>query len=162
MIAKVVSKPLSVAPSNTSGLPPAKTAPVAVTTPVNVGADILGVAIVGVLIVGDVKVLFVSVCVAARPTKLSLCKALLNSDKVPVSVFASKSKVLFVSVCVVPLNKVSNCDSVTRPSVPPSDNKSKSLATNVVLVRSLALSIFTLASTTPNSKALADELTFNT
>ena len=56
MIAKVVSKPLSVAPSNTSGLPPAKTAPVAVTAPVNLGADKLPE-----LIVGDVKVLFVSV-----------------------------------------------------------------------------------------------------
>ena len=77
MITKVVSKSFAVAPSNTSGLPPAKTAPVAVTIPVSVGADILGVAIVGVLIVGDVKVLFVSVCVAARPTKLSLCNALL-------------------------------------------------------------------------------------
>ena len=110
----------------------------------------------------DVKVLFVSVCVPKRPTKLSLCNALLNSDKVPVSVFASKSKVLFVSVFDVPENKVSTCDKVTRPSVPPSDNKSKSLATNVLLVRSLALSIFTIASTTPNSKALTDELTFNT
>ena len=83
MIVKVVSKAFAVAPSNTSGLAPAKTAPVAVTAPVSVGA---------------VKDLFVRVCAAARPTKLSLCKALLNSAKVPVIVFASKSIVLFVSV----------------------------------------------------------------
>ena len=68
--------------------------------------------------------------------------------------FESKSIDLFVSVFDVPENKVSNCDSVTRPSVPPSDIKSKSLAVKVLLVKSLALSIFTIASTTPNSKAL--------
>ena len=70
--------------------------------------------------------------------------------------------VLFVSVLDVPENKVSNCASVTRPSVPPSDNKSKSVATNVALVLSVAPSMFTIASTLPNSNALAPELTFNT
>ena len=99
MIAKVVSKSFAVAPSNTRGLPPAKTAPVAVTLPVNVGADKLPE-----LIVGDVKVLLVSVCEAARPTKLSLCNALLNSAKVPVIVLESKSIDLFVSVFDVPEN----------------------------------------------------------
>ena len=70
--------------------------------------------------------------------------------------------VLFVSVLDVPENKVSNCASVTRPSVPPSEARSKSVVANVADVKSVALSIFTTASTLPNSNALAPELTFNT
>ena len=49
------------------------------------------------------KVLFVSVSVSVNVAKLSLCRAALNSAREPVSVFASKSKVLFVSVSVVAL-----------------------------------------------------------
>ena len=60
--------------------------------------------------------------------------------------------VLFVSVFVVAENNVSNCDKVTLPSVPPSDNNILSPATSVALVLSVALSIFTIASTKPNSK----------
>ena len=55
------------------------------------------------MIVGLVKVLFVSVSVSANVAKLSPCKAELNSAKEPVSVLLSKSKVLFVSVSVVAL-----------------------------------------------------------
>ena len=53
-----------------------------------------------VVITGLVKVLFVSVSDPVNDTKLSSCNAVLNSDKVPVSVLASKSKVLFVNVNV--------------------------------------------------------------
>ena len=41
--------------------------------------------------VGLVKVLFVKVCVAANPTKLSSCKAVLNSAKEPDIVLLPKS-----------------------------------------------------------------------
>ena len=41
-----------------------------------------------------------NVSVPVNETKLSPCKAELNSDKVPVKVFESKSIVLFVNVCV--------------------------------------------------------------
>ena len=98
MIAKVVSKAFAVAPSNTSGLAPAKTAPVAVTMPV----------IVGAVIVGAVKVLLVSVSEPVNEVKLSPCSPELNSASVPVkvpkssksicNVFALLLIVLFVSV----------------------------------------------------------------
>ena len=55
------------------------------------------------LIVGLVRVLFVSVSEPVRDTKESLCKALLNSAREPVNVLLSKSIVLFVSVSVVAL-----------------------------------------------------------
>ena len=55
------------------------------------------------LILGEVKVLFVNVCVAAKPAKLSDCKAVLNSPNEPVKVLVSKSIDLFVNVSVVAL-----------------------------------------------------------
>ena len=55
------------------------------------------------LIVGLVRVLFVSVSVPVRDTKVALCNALLHSAREPVSVLLSKSIVLFVSVSVVAL-----------------------------------------------------------
>ena len=51
-------------------------------------------------------VLLVSVCVAANPAKLSDCKALLNSAKLPVNVLFAKSIDLFVSVSVVSLKTI--------------------------------------------------------
>ena len=79
--AKVVSKLSAVLPSNT----------------------IVGLLIVGLLIVGLVSVLFVSVSLPVNETKLSLCKAVLNSAKEPVSVLLPKSIDLFVNVSVVAL-----------------------------------------------------------
>ena len=70
--------------------------------------------------------------------------------------------VLFVSVFDVPENKVSNCDNNTLPSVPPSDNNILSPTANVALSKSDALSMFTIASTAPNSSALPPEFTFKT
>ena len=70
--------------------------------------------------------------------------------------------VLLVSVFDVPENRVSNCDNNTLPSVPPSDNNILSPAANVSLSKSVAPSIFTMASTLPNSNALAPEFTYNT
>ena len=55
------------------------------------------------LILGEVKVLFVNVCVAAKPAKLSDCKALFHSDNAPVRVLFAKSIDLFVNVSVVAL-----------------------------------------------------------
>ena len=74
-------------------------------------------------------------------------------------VFALPLIVLFVSVFVVPENKVSTCDSNALPSVPPSDINSLSLAASVALSKSVAPSIFTIASTLPNSNAEAPEFT---
>ena len=77
-------------------------------------------------------------------------------------VFALPLIVLFVSVFVVPEYKVSNCDNNTLPSVPPSDTNSLSPTANVALSKLVAPSIFTIASTEPNSNAEAPEFTFNT
>ena len=60
------------------------------------------------------------------------------------------------------MNKVSNCDNATLPSVPPSDANNKSVAASVEPVKSLAVSISSVAVTEPNSSALAPEFTFNT
>jgi len=79
-----------------------------------------------------------------------------------VIVLLSESIVLFVSVLDVAENNVSNCDKVTLPSVPPSDNNIWSPATSVALVLSVAASIFTIASTEPNSKAEPPVFTFST
>ena len=69
---------------------------------------------------------------------------------------------MFVSVFVVPENKVSNWDNNTLPSVPSSDNNNLSPAANVALSKLVAPSILTIASILPNSNALAPEFTFNT
>ena len=86
------------------------------------------------------------------------------NDELPIfdNVFDEPLIVLFVSVFDVPENKVSNCDNNTLPSLPPSDNNILSPATSVALSKSVAPSIFTIASTLPNSNALAPEFTFNT
>ena len=114
--ANVVSAASSVAPSNTRGLAPDKTIPVASIVPVNVPLKVPPV------IVGLVIVLFVSVSVPANVANEPSDKALLNCAVVPDIVFEPNAIVLFVKVCEVSLNKVSNCDKVTLPSVPPSDN----------------------------------------
>ena len=46
--------------------------------------------------------------------------------------------------------------------MPPSETKNKSLAAKVLLVKFVAPSIFTIASTLPNSNAEAPEFTFKT
>ena len=89
--AKVVSKLSAVLPSNII-LPVVDVLPV-----------IDGVASVPLFIVGLVNVLFVSVSEPVNDTKLSDCKALLNSAKLPVSVLFAKSIDLFVKVSVVAL-----------------------------------------------------------
>ena len=97
--AQVVSYASSVAPSKTSGLAPDKTVPVISIVPVNEPLN------VPPLIVGLVNVLFVSVSELSNVAKLALCKALLNSDIVPVKLLPvpPKSNDLFVSVSVVAL-----------------------------------------------------------
>ena len=89
-----------------------------------------------------------------------------NSVEVAVSATFSLNlgdvRVLFVSVAVVPENKVSNWASVTRPSVPPSDNISRSVVWSVAPVKSVAPSMFMIASTAPNSIALPAPFTFKT
>ena len=59
--------------------------------------------ITGVVSVGVVRVLLVKVSDPVRDTKLSLCKALLNSAREPVNVLVPKSINLFVKVSVVAL-----------------------------------------------------------
>ena len=122
-------------------------------------------------------VLFVSVWLSLEPTTvpdgIAFCEAepsifpeAFDNTKleaaIPERVLLSALIVLFVSVFDVPENKVSNWDSKTLPSVPPSDNNSLSPTANVALSKSVAPSILTIASTLPNSNALAPELTFNT
>ena len=141
----VVSKSSAVAPSNII-------LPVVVESPV----------IAGVAIVGLVSVLFVSVSDPVRETKLSPCKALLNSDREPVTVLFAKSIVLFVRAIVEPASKVFNCPKVALPSVPPSETKNKSVNSNVTEVKSFAPSRLIISATLPNSKALAPELTLIT
>ena len=58
--------------------------------------------IVGVFIVGLVKVLFVNVSVPVRVTKLSSDNAVLNSATVPDSGLVVKLILLFVNVTVLP------------------------------------------------------------
>ena len=53
------------------------------------------------LITGSVNVLLVKVSVPVNETKLSLCKAVLNSAKEPVKVLSPKSIDLLVNVSVV-------------------------------------------------------------
>ena len=118
---KVVSFVSSVAPSNII-------LPVVVESPV----------IAGVAIVGLVSVLFVNVSVPVKETKLSPCKAVLNSDREPVTVLFAKSIVLFVRAIVEPASKVFNCPKVALPSVPPSETKNKSVNSNVTEVKSFA------------------------
>ena len=77
-------------------------------------------------------------------------------------VFALPLIVLFVSVFVVPENKVSTCDNNALPSVPPSDTNILSPTASVPLSKSVAPSIFTIASTLPNSNACSPEFTFKT
>ena len=60
-------------------------------------------AIIGVVNVGVVNVLFVSVSLPANVAKLSLCNAELNSATEPVTVLVPKSIDLFVTVSVVAL-----------------------------------------------------------
>ena len=146
----VVSKSSAVAPSNII-------LPVVVESPV-----IAGVANVPLLICGLVSVLFVSVSVPVKETKLSPCKAVLNSDREPVTVLFAKSIVLFVRAIVEPANKVFNCPKVALPSVPPSETKNKSVNSNVTEVKSFAPSRLIISATLPNSKALAPELTLIT
>ena len=55
-----------------------------------------------------------------------------------------------------------NCDAVILFSVPPSERASKSPSTTVIPVPSVNPSILRIASTFPNSNALAPEFTFNT
>ena len=62
----------------------------------------------------------------------------------------------------MPENKVSTCDNNALPSVPPSDINILSPTANVALSKSVAPSIFTIASTLPNSNAEAPEFTFKT
>ena len=78
------------------------------------------------------------------PPKLTL--ELVN-DELPIldNVFEAPEIVLLVNVCVVLLNNVSIWDKFIRPSVPPSDANSLSDATSVWPVKSVALSIFTIA-----------------
>ena len=141
----VVSKSSAVAPSNII-------LPVVVESPV----------IAGVAIVGLVSVLFVSVSDPVKETKLSPCKALLNSDREPVTVLFAKSIVLFVRAIVEPAIKVFNCPNVALPSVPLSETKNISVNSSVTEVKSFAPSRLITSATLPNSKALAPELTLIT
>ena len=85
-----------------------------------------------------VSVLFVSVSVPVKETKLSPCRPLLNSDREPVTVLFAKSIVLFVRSIVEPAIKVFNCPNVALPSVPPSETKNKSVNSSVTEVKSFA------------------------
>ena len=77
---KVVSYESAVAPSNI------------MLASVKFNAVAVKDVIVGELIVGLVKVLFVRVSVPVNDTKLSLCKALLNSAKEPVKLLPEPPK----------------------------------------------------------------------
>ena len=127
---------------------------------VTIVPETLGTVIV-LSAVGSVTDIVVSKLSAVEPSKI-IPPDVIVGVVIEGVVITGLVSVLFVSVFDVPENKVSNCASVTRPSVPPSDNKSKSVVANVALVKSVAPSILTIASTLPNSNALAPELTFNT
>ena len=70
--------------------------------------------------------------------------------------------VLFVSVVDTSFIAASIWDRVALPSVPPSDTINWSEASNVCEVKLVAVSILIIASTAPNSSAVAPEFTFNT
>ena len=104
-----------------------------------------------------------SVIVSVRVAPLTVIASASNVPSTSTSPEISRSAITAVPVIVGAANiAVATCDKVALPSVPPSETNIWSLVDKVFDVKFVALSMFTMASTAPNSNALPPEFTFST